>query len=290
LPVPHSVEYFGKASVIDPRPMYLWSVIWDVAQATRSDGLSSMRARKHISSSEHRAPPRLISTRSAETVLLGRRSAQRFDPEHSLTADAFYAFLAAVMPNAPGTWHALPHAPSLDLIVFVHRVEGLQPGLYVLPRRGEQSAILVEQLARQYTLHPASLHDHHVPLQQLCVGEPEELKRVSRAVHCHQDIAATSLFALGMVADLEVQLSDHPSHYRALYREAGLIGQALYLQAEMQGLRGTGIGCYFDDAVHELFGLLNTHHQSLYHFTVGRGLEDARIETARAYPGRPNAP
>jgi hypothetical protein len=34
-------------------------------------------------------------------------------------------------------------------------------------------------------------------------------------------------------------------------------------------VRGTGIGCYFDDPVHQVFGLQGLAFQSLYHFTVG---------------------
>ncbi|MGZ8961963.1 MAG: nitroreductase family protein, partial [Methylophilaceae bacterium] len=69
------------------------------------------------------------------------------------------------------------------------------------------------------------------------------------------------------------------SAYRDLHREAGLIGQVLYLQAEARGLRGTGIGCFFDDPIHELLGLADDTFQTVYHFTVGLALEDTRIET-----------
>ena len=34
-----------------------------------------------------------------------------------------------------------------------------------------------------------------------------------------------------------------------------MIGQVLYLEAEAVGLRGTGIGCFFDDGMHSLLGL-----------------------------------
>jgi hypothetical protein len=86
-----------------------------------------------------------------------------------------------------------------------------------------------------------------------------------------------------MVAEFDTPLSLDPSAYRDLYREAGLIGQVLYLHAEALGLRGTGIGCYFDDPFHELLGLQDTTLQSLYHFTVGLPLDDSRIETTINY-------
>jgi len=62
-----------------------------------------------------------------------------------------------------------------------------------------------------------------------------------------------------------------------------MIGQVLYLEAEAAGLRGTGIGCFFDDGMHNLLGLKDRRYQSLYHFTVGGPLEDERLTTLPAY-------
>jgi hypothetical protein len=57
----------------------------------------------------------------------------------------------------------------------------------------------------------------------------------------------------------------------------------LYLEAESRGVRGTGIGCYFDDGVHQLAGIGGTAYQSLYHFTVGLPVEDPRLRTEPPY-------
>ena len=62
-----------------------------------------------------------------------------------------------------------------------------------------------------------------------------------------------------------------------------MIGQVLYLEAEAVGLRGTGIGCFFDDGMHSLLGLKHRRYQSLYHFTVGGPLEDERLTMLPAY-------
>ena len=60
-------------------------------------------------------------------------------------------------------------------------------------------------------------------------------------------------------------------------------GQVLYLKAEVRGIRSTGIGCFFDDPVHEIFGIQDMSYQSLYHFTVGGPVEDTRLTTLLAY-------
>ena len=59
----------------------------------------------------------------------------------------------------------------------------------------------------------------------------------------------------------------------------------LYLEAEAAGIRGTGIGCFFDDAVHSLFGFGDSRFQSLYHFTLGGPVEDTRLRTGAPYAG-----
>lgn len=53
-----------------------------------------------------------------------------------------------------------------------------------------------------------------------------------------------------------------------------------------RGLRGTGIGCFFDDAVHEVARVTDTEFQSLYHFVVGKAVADPHLESAPPYPDR----
>ncbi len=57
----------------------------------------------------------------------------------------------------------------------------------------------------------------------------------------------------------------------------------LYLEAEAMGIQGTGIGCFFDDAVHRTFGVQPGTLQSLYHFSVGQGVSDPRIVSVAPY-------
>jgi hypothetical protein len=112
-----------------------------------------------------------------------------------------------------------------------------------------------------------------------------DVRELAQALSCHQDIASNGAFSLGMLADFERSLQDYgPWFYRRLYWECGMIGQVLYLEAEAAGIRGTGIGCFFDDPVHTVFGLEGMDYQSLYHFTVGAPLDDPRLTTLPGYP------
>jgi hypothetical protein len=103
------------------------------------------------------------------------------------------------------------------------------------------------------------------------------------SVSCGQSIAGDGAFSLGMIARFREEVETAPYRYRQLFWETGMIGQVLYLEAEAAGMRGTGIGCFFDDPVHELMGLPDAAFQSLYHFTVGGPREDARLATRAAY-------
>jgi hypothetical protein len=107
-------------------------------------------------------------------------------------------------------------------------------------------------------------------------------------IACMQASAGDGCFSLAMIGDLEKALGDHgPWMYPRLHWECGLLGQILYLEAEAAGLRGCGLGCYYDDLMHEVLGLKGREFQDLYHFTVGRAVEDPRISTLPAYCQRP---
>lgn len=273
-----TAEWHGVASPIDRHPLYRWPAIAAVAAASRHpDGQPQPPAARPAP--RPRAPGE--AQQAVQALIGGRRSAQRFDPRHAISLARFAAILARLQPSAGLPWDVLAGPPRAALLLFVHRVEGLVPGLYLLPRSGAQLAALRPCLAGRFRLGPIPGVDS---LLQLTAVAPPALARIARALHCHQELASGACFAVGMLCEFDAALADGPHSYRALYRECGLLGQVLYLEAEVHGLRGTGIGCFFDDPVHELLGLSGTTWQSLYHFTVGRALDDARIESTPAYP------
>jgi hypothetical protein len=92
-------------------------------------------------------------------------------------------------------------------------------------------------------------------------------------VSCQQEIASDGAFSLGMIARFKKQIDIAPYFYRHLFWETGMIGQVLYLEAEAHGIRGTGIGCFYDDPVHQILGFSDNTYQSLYHFTMGGPIE-----------------
>jgi SagB-type dehydrogenase family enzyme len=231
-----------------------------------------------------RAPVRLEPAIDlpAATLIRQRRSAVAFDGVTAITADAFHAMLEVLLPDTHRPpWQAWQQPPRVHLALFVHRVQGLEAGLYLMLRDEAQREALRDALPPQWEWTRTG--PQHVPLYRLL---PHDVRDAARVVSCHQDIAADSCFALGMLASF-AGLGDEPWRYRALYRECGMIGHALYLEAEAAGVRATGIGCFFDDEMHQLLGIEDTAWQSLYHFTVGGPVEDRRLTTLPAYPGHP---
>jgi len=266
----------GIASTIDAHPIFRWPVIEEVALASRQTAASINAAvMRPTSNSQATTANNPISTAS---VILGRRSAQRFDASHVMPAQDFTNMLEALLPQDYAPWNVLAAQPRINLLLFVHRVEGFNSGLYLLTREPRLAAQLNASLNQQFLREPVPNVPAHLKLQLLTPAPAGELHRAARSLHCHQDIAANACFALGMLAEYDGVITDNPSAYRDLHREAGLIGQVLYLQAEMVGLRGTGIGCFFDDPIHELLGLTDETFQTIYHFTVGLALDDTRIE------------
>jgi hypothetical protein len=75
----------------------------------------------------------------------------------------------------------------------------------------------------------------HLRLYRLAEGD---LREVSSAVSCQQDIAADGAFSLGMIADFGGTIRNHGAPwYRRLFWEAGVLGHVLYLESEALRLR-----------------------------------------------------
>ncbi|MBG0802518.1 SagB/ThcOx family dehydrogenase [Methylocystis sp. H4A] len=215
-------------------------------------------------------------------VVRRRRSAQRMDGVARLSQEAFCAMLTSTLPGAEPCMAPFPWPPRLNLLLFVHRVEGVEPGLYLLQRDAETTARLREMSALALLWTPIEIGP--LKLFRLRQGSVE---REASMNACRQAIAGKGCFAVAMIADFDHTLQEDGGFgYRRLHWEAGAIGQALYLWASAIGLSGTGIGCFFDDEIHAMLGLSPEQYafQDVYHFTVGAALEDPRMLTLPAYP------
>ena len=214
-------------------------------------------------------------------VVRSRRSAQRMDGKTVAPLESLRMLLAATLPGAEPLLSGFPFPWRVNLLIFAHRVEGLAPGLYFLERDASSAARLREAMG-EFDAAPVDL-----PGLRLSLLKSGAVEREATIFSCRQAIAGKGCFAVAMIAEFDRTLAEEGAFaYRRLHWEAGLIGQALYLWAGALGLTGTGIGCFFDDEVHALLGLSpqETRFQTLYHFTVGGAVEDARLLTLPPYP------
>src|SRR2546427_766289 len=245
-------RWYGKANRLSPDDPVPWEIIDAVAVASRKhssewhglDWFDPPQTPREASSS--------AGGPSAGRIIHQRPSLLACDGKTSIPADTFYKMLARIMPHPelevlrrPMPWDALPWDPTLHLALFVQRVDGLDPGLYMLARDPGKVDKLKHAMHERFawTTPPGCPPD--LPLYLL---EHGDAKRLASQVSCFQDIAGDGAFSLGMIAEYQEALFKHgPWFYRRLFWETGVIGQVLYLEAEAAGVGGAGIRCFFDE-------------------------------------------
>ena len=280
-------RWYGKPNTLSADPGIDWPVIAEV-------GLATSKARTAMDEDFSSFPveadlfgtPVRSGVFTAEKVILGRRSAVSMDGSTAIPAATFFRMLARLLPTRDRRsmpWDTIPWCPRIHLGLFVHRVDDVAPGLYVLARDPKKVEVLGAAMRSEFLwLRPPS-SPPGLPLYLLKEGD---CRSVATDVSCGQDIAGDGAFSLGMFADYRESLAVYGAgFYRNLFWEAGLVGQVLYLEAEEAGIGATGIGCYFDDPVHDVFGISSGDWQSFYHFTVGGPVEDRRLTTLPPYDG-----
>lgn len=193
------------------------------------------------------------------TLVRRRRSGVDFDGQTALDAAELGAILSRATESFPGDVADFRHEEGgnflVHLFLYVHRVDGIQPGVYYYDRRAHE----------------------------LVAVEYGDAKRAAAGLSLGQAIAADSAFAVSLIADFRRAAYRWGERaYRAVHLEAGAIGQGLYLGAEAVGVQGTGIGAFFDDDVNH-FLKLPPGMEVIYHFTVGGAVDDPRIQVCKSY-------
>ncbi len=277
LQAPGPGTWLGSANRLSPNHVH-WEVIDNVAEATWQPATD----RRDEPGGSLLPPIAPTATMPAAMLIRQRRSCLALDGRSSLDAKAFYRMLDALLPrdDVP-PWDLLPWTSLVHAAVFVHRVDGLESGLYLFERSATVHDDLIAACRPAFEWRKPAGCPEHLAFYLLSAGD---FRAQARTMSCHQDIAADGAFSLGMIAAFGDTISTAGAWwYRRLFWEAGALGQVLYLEAEAASVRGTGIGCYFDDVMHEILGLQSDRWQSLYHFTVGTPVEDMRLRTTAPY-------
>jgi SagB-type dehydrogenase family enzyme len=146
----------------------------------------------------------------------------------------------------------------IQLFLYVHRVDGLPPGIYRF-------------LARRAELEQIQSGDQRVAAAGLSLG---------------QQLAGNACVTFSMIGDLDGAARTYGDRgYRYVHFEAGAIGHRLYLAAEALGLGATGIGAFYDDEVHRHLNLVSEQGQVVYHFAIGYPVPDPRLSASNERQG-----
>jgi len=203
----------------------------------------------HAGSGEFKLPPPVSSSRTFGEVVRTRRSALDFrGGSESMSLPQ----LSAILNVATQTLSAdFAQSRFVQLYLYVHRVDGLQPGVY-----------------RHWS--------EHGELEQVRSGD----QRIAAAgLSLGQDLAGNACVAFSMIGDLARAARAHYDRgYRYVHFEAGAIGHRLYIAAEAVGLGATGIGAFYDEEVHRYLNLTSEQGQVVYHFALGHPVTDPRLE------------
>ena len=257
-----AVSLFGPS--IPPRSPDAGGMVWYGGAANRlsnetigyplidgiHNGTKVVRQAGTAPSVERVRLPAVVSTnRGFGDVVRKRRSALDFQGG---TRSISMAELSAILKAADEPLSAdFAIARLVQLYLYVHRVDGLAPGVYrYLAGRGDLQ-LVVEG-------------DQRVAAAGLSLG---------------QDLAGNACVAFSMIADLEGAANTFGNRgYRYAHFEAGAIGHRMYLAAEALGSRATGIGAFYDDRVHRYLRFEPGQGQVIYHFAIGHAVDDPRLD------------
>jgi SagB-type dehydrogenase family enzyme len=249
-----TVWFGGKANQLSKETI-VHPLIDRIHSATKrscsgSSGTSSTESAS-TGSGEIKLPSPASSTRSFGEVARMRRSALDFlGGKRSMSLAELSAILAIAAQPLSADFAG---TRFIQLYLYAHRVDGLQPGVY---RFWSECA----------ELEKVRSGDQRVAAAGLSLG---------------QDLAGNACVAFSMVGDLEGAARSYGDRgYRYAHFEAGAIGHRLYLAAEALGLGATGIGAFHDDEVHHHLNLVPNQGQVVYHFAIGYPVPDPRVSTS----------
>ena len=193
-------------------------------------------------SGEITLPPPVQSARSFGEVVRSRRSALDFvGGAQTMSLPQLSAILAA----------ATELMEFIQLYMYVHRVDGLEPGVY-------------------------RFWPPYSELERIKAGDQ---RLAAAGLSLGQDLAGNACVAFSMIGDLErATRADGDRGYRYVHFEAGAIGHRLYLAAEALGLGATGIGAFYDEEVHRYLHVKPDQGQVVYHFAIGYPVGDPRLQ------------
>ena len=115
------------------------------------------------------------------------------DGQTPMGRDAFYRMLLRTLPGPDRFPFAmLPWPPRVHLAIFVHRVTGLTPGLYLLARDPAQTEALRAALKPEFAWESPTGCPPELPLYRLASGDTRGSPAASPAARTSPRTAASA--------------------------------------------------------------------------------------------------
>lgn len=207
----------------------------------------------------------ISSQRCLRPLFHQRRSADGFIDKGSMPLSSFVTIMRGMLQTP--IW--LPWEPTVVPVLFVNRVEGLDPGLYLLPR-GQWHLQKIKNATKepeQFLWQPVGSVPADVPLILL---ERKDVRRNARTASCVQRLAGDSCFTVSFLTEHLSPMQRHGAWmYQRGHWEAGTLGHCLYLAANSAGFGASGVGCFYGPFLSALLSIDPVQWQDVYHFAVG---------------------
>jgi len=258
--------YQSRANQLS-KSWHKWNILGEIEEACRIKKDNFIIETKLISSIRE-------ESYESKVIVLNRRSVKQMNINDSNISFKQFETIISSVSSPFNTKQS-----AVNLVLFVHNVEGIDSGMYILIRNILHKHPLMAELKDEFLWEEINIKQ-----SKLYLLRRGDYKAISKTISCNQDIASNGAFSIGMLAQFDKQLNTYGAfRYKQLYWECGEIGQQLYLEATSVNLSATGIGCFLDDLFHSVLGIKNSSFQSLYHFTIGRAIFDSRLTTLRPY-------
>ena len=283
LELPPVTSWQGTPNILGERGPYKWPVVDQIAKVTEIVGNATKGS---VPLSKLNASVNSVDANSNkkpfDKVVLQRRSAQRFLPQ-SISRKTFESLIKALFSAGQPIFNINGEKePLVHFVVIVHRVEGVEPGIYCLSGTNSAETDLRKSFSKWDEWKDQNLElPDEAKLFQLTVAN---VQRANATLCCQQKIGSDCAVSIGFIVEFDKGLKRMgPQAYRYMHWQAGMLAHQLYLEATHEGIAATGIGCFFDDPWHELLGLLDTRWQFLYHIALGVPEVDNRITSLSGY-------
>ena len=181
------------------------------------------------------------------TAITNRRSRRTYSTDKPLPLERLsqLLYLTQGITWEERSFRAVPSSGALyplEIYPIVHRVEGLEPGLY----------------------------HHAIQHHKLELVKPGDLRQPLVQAGLNQDFLGEAHVCFVVSGIFQrTRWKYHERTYRYVLTEVGHLGQNLYLAATALGLGVCCIGAFFDDPLNQLLEIDGEEEAALYLVTVG---------------------